>query len=235
MAVLYYGKDLLFGGSDVDLTKVEELIKTYSGDKTDLLTDDKTTLVNAINEIKKELGLPSNITIPDWKSGTSYKVNDLVIYNNNIYKCINAHTSSAFNEINWNNLSLDYRIGQLNNLKTQDKTSIVSAINELINNNSVIKEWVPGETDNKDEYIIYDGNLYLTLITNAENTFNETNYKFEVGSQESIKIFKSETEYLAFANNLSDDDDTICFVIGEDLQEETNEIYATEQDILDLF
>ena len=45
-----------------------------------------------------------------WVSGTTYKVDDIVVYNEIIYKCITANSDTAFTESNWEEINTEKTI-----------------------------------------------------------------------------------------------------------------------------
>ena len=69
----------------------------------------KATIAQAVeaynNSIATPPSEPSDPSIPVWSNSTSYNVGDKVVYNNKVYECIKAHTSSipsgGSNDIYW--------------------------------------------------------------------------------------------------------------------------------------
>ena len=119
----------LIEGSNIEMSSVEYLTKTYTdyakneietiiGMLSDLTTTDKTSIVNAINELVSSvaavvliIGALSDLTTTDKTS---------------IVNAINELVSSI--------AAVVLTIGALSDLTTADKTSIVNAINELVSN-----------------------------------------------------------------------------------------------------
>lgn len=90
----------------------ENAINQKIGDLTQLDTTDKSSLVNAVNEINGEYG----DAIGDLTQLTTTDKSSLV---------------GAINEVDANADTVDTKVGALSNLTTTDKTSIVLAINEV--------------------------------------------------------------------------------------------------------
>ena len=107
--------------SNIEAHSVEELTKeytdalyTYIGLLTDLHTTDKTSIVNAINEVFDSISAIVT-TIGD--------LNDLTT----------SDKTSVVNAINSVLSDINTAIGDLNDLTTTDKTNVVNAINEVYN------------------------------------------------------------------------------------------------------
>ena len=100
-------------GSNVENTTIEhELLRRYNdiGDLSNLNTIDKSSLVNAINEV----------------------LNNLIVTSGNLSNLSTTDKSSLVNAINEVLQTLHNIVGSLSNLDTTDKTSIVNAINEVL-------------------------------------------------------------------------------------------------------
>lgn len=98
--------------------KVDELNNDI-GDINDLETTDKSSVVNAINEIHNTAGDISEL---------SNKVGNL----NNLNTTNKSSTVGAINEVNNNVGTVDNKIGSLSDLDTANKSSVVNAINEVL-------------------------------------------------------------------------------------------------------
>ena len=104
--------DAYVPGANITQITVEDginAIKTFIGDLNDLNTVDKTSVVNAINEVLADIG------------GVDAKIGDLA----NLTTTDKDSVVDAINEV------LD-DVGDLSTLTTTDKTSAVEAINELV-------------------------------------------------------------------------------------------------------
>ena len=103
--------DGLVNGYNVNKVTVEDVVKAVIGtigDLNNLTTTDKSTVVNAINELDNAINELDN------------NIGDL----NNLPTTDKSSIVNAINEIDGN-------IGSLSNLNTSDKSSIVNAINEV--------------------------------------------------------------------------------------------------------
>ncbi|WP_405352353.1 phage tail protein [Ruminococcus sp.] len=94
-------------------------INTSIGDLSTLTTDDKTSLVNAIDEVDYNANVAQVLVfnIGDTYSPLKdYKVGDLCIYNNVLYRCITACSAGSW-EINQSCFTVDSLINYVSGLK----------------------------------------------------------------------------------------------------------------------
>ena len=110
------------------------------------------------------------VEILEWKDNVNYEVNDYVLYDNNLYKCLIQHTSSTnfkSDIANWNLI-----------------------IDGTTCNGIQITEWTSGNTYKVDDYVIHDNKIFKCLTENSDVTFTETNWTIVVGFVEDkfIKI-----------------------------------------------
>lgn len=114
--------DAYVPGANITQITVEDginAIKAFIGDLNDLNTSDKTSVVNAINEVLTDMGAVdtkignlANLTTTD-KTSAVNAINELV--------------TTIANAV----LAINTTIGDLSQLVTSDKTSVVAAINEV--------------------------------------------------------------------------------------------------------
>lgn len=140
----YDGIDLLsWVYIDSSTTDVEIYnIRTDMGSLSDLTTDDKNTLVGAINEVDKNSDV-ANLKIGNLQLLSTVNKQDLVKSINetkseigNLSLLQTTDKSSVVNGINEVISMTNIKIGTLEYLQTDDKSNIVNAINEI--NNSLI-------------------------------------------------------------------------------------------------
>lgn len=114
-------------------------------------------------------------SIEAWTSSTDYSVNEVVIYNNKIYKCNKAHTSTtdfgADKLIYWNSLNDNPIINDWASGTTYEVGSIV-----IISNANNIPEWTTGTSYNTNDEVIYNGYIYTCKTANTDATFTESNW-----------------------------------------------------------
>lgn len=117
--------------------------ETNIGNLSNLETTDKTSIVNAINELKGKtdgIGNLSNLTT-EANTNLVSAINEVDAHadsnNQNIGTMTNLETTiktslvGAINELNTKSNNNSTNIGNLSDLETSDKSSIVNAINEL--------------------------------------------------------------------------------------------------------
>ncbi len=114
--------DAYVPGANITQITVEDginAIKAFIGDLNDLNTIDKTSVVNAINEVLSDIGAV------DTKIGNL--ANLTTTDKNSVVDAINELVTTIANAV----LAIDTTIGDLSQLVTSDKTSVVAAINEV--------------------------------------------------------------------------------------------------------
>ena len=100
------------------------------------------------------------IVINEWAVGIDYEVEDYVINNNCLFKCITAHTSADFEtEIaNWQVIIKGF----------EDDGDIV------------ITEWVSANEYKIDDFVLLNGNLYKCTADNSDVDFTDTNWQLVI-------------------------------------------------------
>ena len=103
-------------------------------------------LARALNKLR-DTGLPLN----DWQAGKKYKVNYPVLYENKIYRCIEAHTaSSTFDETKWETVS---------------------------NADSGLKTWVENTLYKTGDIVVYGNGIYQCITEHTStSTFDTANW-----------------------------------------------------------
>lgn len=108
--------------------------------------------INAIKTIRNTIDDTTALTIPDlypqWQENKSYQLNDRVLYNDILYKCLQSHTSQP----TWNPV---------------DASSLWARV--LIPDPEVIPDWI--QPDSTNPYMIgdkvkYNGHTYISIIDN---------------------------------------------------------------------
>ena len=114
-------------------------------------------------------------TIKAWASNTDYSVDEVVIYNNKIYKCNKAHISTtdfgADKLIYWNSLNDNPIINDWASGTTYEVGSMV-----IISNANNISEWTTNTSYNANDEVIYNGYIYMCKTANTDATFTESNW-----------------------------------------------------------
>ena len=115
-------------------------------------------------------------TIEAWTPNTDYSVDEVVIYNNKIYKCNKAHTSTtdfgADKLIYWNSLNDNPIINDWASGTTYEVGSMV-----IISNANNISEWETNTSYNANDEVIYNGYIYMCKTANTDATFTESNWE----------------------------------------------------------
>ena len=117
-------------------------------------------------------------TIEAWASNTDYSVDEVVIYNNKIYKCNKAHTSTtdfgADKLIYWNSLNDNPIINDWASGTTYEVGSMV-----IISNANNISEWTTNTSYNANDEVIYNGYIYTCKTQNTDAEFTEANWEIK--------------------------------------------------------
>ena len=116
--------------------------------------------------------------ISNWQANKPYAVNDVVIYNNKIYKCNKAHTSTtdfgADKLIYWNSLNDNPIINDWASGTTYEVGSMV-----IISNANNISEWTANTSYNVNDEVIYNGYVYMCKTANTDAEFTEANWEIK--------------------------------------------------------
>lgn len=114
-------------------------------------------------------------TINSWSSNTEYEKDEIILYNNKIYKCNKAHTSTtdfgADKLIYWNSLNDNPIINDWASGTTYEVGSMV-----IISNANNISEWTTNTSYNANDEVIYNGYIYMCKTANTDATFTESNW-----------------------------------------------------------
>ena len=114
-------------------------------------------------------------TIEAWASNTDYSVDEVVIYNNKIYKCNKAHTSTtdfgADKLIYWNSLNDNPIINDWASGVTYEVGTCV-----IKSNQNGIVDWTASKQYNVNDEVIYNGYIYMCKTANTDATFTESNW-----------------------------------------------------------
>lgn len=111
----------------------------------DLHTEDKSRIVNAINEIHDDLGTVQELTTKD-KSTAVAGINELDREMGDLENLTTAAKDTVVGAIN----EVDTNVGPIENLTTTNKGNTVNAINELHNEHGNLDEL---HTDRKDNFV----------------------------------------------------------------------------------
>ena len=108
--------------------------------------------INAIKTIRNTIDDTTALTIPDlypqWQENKSYQLNDRVLYNDILYKCLQSHTSQP----TWNPVNA---------------SSLWARV--LIPDPEVIPDWIQPDSTNSymtGDKVKYNGHTYISIIDN---------------------------------------------------------------------
>ena len=161
---------------NIERKTVEDFLKLYIqevldliGDPEDLNTEDKSSIVAAINEVLTIIGDLTDLNTEE-KSSVVAAINDLLsTLNNTVGNLTDLNTVDTSNLVAAINEVLS-NIGDLDDLDTEDKTNLVAAINEVLTA-------LGTEIENREDYIVYnpvDLDSALNNIGLKEGTYNVT-------------------------------------------------------------
>ena len=170
-----------FNGTTLNINKKARYIKivfksVYKGNNgTGDNFDFRNVSIYTANSDWQKITNTQKPTIEAWTSNTDYSVNEVVIYNNKIYKCNKAHTSTtdfgADKLIYWNSLNDNPIINDWASGTTYEVGSIV-----IISNANNISEWATNTSYNANDEVIYNGYIYMCKTANTDATFTESNW-----------------------------------------------------------
>lgn len=90
----------------------------------------------AIFGVQTQIGDPNGNISDSYDPTAAYVKGDLCIYENVLYICT-APTTGTFDPSKWTATTIDNVIGDLSTLTTSDKSSLVGAVNEVVNTNTI--------------------------------------------------------------------------------------------------
>lgn len=196
----------LIEGSNIEQASVEALTKGYTdtacnalyiyiGALTDLNTTDKSSIVNAINEVLTDLGsLISAVgTLSDLNTSDKTSiVNAINSLLSDISTTIGALTdlntsdkTSIVNAINSLLSDISTTIGALTDLNTTDKSSIVNAINELLTD---IGDLTALNTTDKSSVVNAINEVLTTITSDIQVALDQVQKDIQVRTEDIFNI-----------------------------------------------
>lgn len=117
-------------------------------------------------------------SIETWRTGTEYKKNEIVVYNEKIYKCAIDHTSSTDFSVDkpkyWESLSDNPTINDwISGNNYEVGTCVIKS-----NQNGIV-DWTASKQYNVNDKVIYDGYIYTCKTQNTDATFTESNWEIK--------------------------------------------------------
>ena len=115
-------------------------------------------------------------SIETWRAGTEYKKNEIVVYNEKIYKCAVDHTSGSDFSVDkpkyWESLS-DNPI--INDWISGNNYEVGTCV--IKSNQNGIVDWTASKQYNVNDEVIYNGYIYTCKTQNTDTEFTETNWE----------------------------------------------------------
>ena len=115
-------------------------------------------------------------SIETWRTGTEYKKNEIVVYNEKIYKCAVDHTSGSDFSVDkpkyWESLS-DNPI--INDWISGNNYEVGTCV--IKSNQNGIVDWTASKQYNVNDEVIYNGYIYTCKTQNTDAEFTETNWE----------------------------------------------------------
>ena len=115
-------------------------------------------------------------SIEPWRTGTEYNKNEIVVYNEKIYKCAVDHTSGSDFSVDkpkyWESLS-DNPI--INDWISGNNYEVGTCV--IKSNQNGIVDWTSSKQYNVNDEAVYDGYIYTCKTQNTDAEFTETNWE----------------------------------------------------------
>ena len=115
-------------------------------------------------------------SIEQWETGIEYKKNEIVVYNEKIYKCAKDHTSgtdfSTDKLLYWESLS-DNPI--INDWISENNYEVGTCV--IKSNQNGIVNWTASKQYNVNDKVVYDGYIYICKTQNTDAEFIKTNWE----------------------------------------------------------
>ena len=187
-------------------------------------TSSNTTTLNVTNTTPVGTNIIDNTvtwtviekSVTDWTVNTSYKIGDLCVHDNGIYRCNTAHTSAVFSTdiVNWDLLNGAviedwtsnklYTVNQLVKrngalycaITTHVSTNFATDETNWLLVNASIQEFTVGYFYKQDEIVVYDNRLYKCLTPHLSVAFtNEVTMWQPLCDDGSLHDFVSNKQY----------------------------------------
>ena len=117
-------------------------------------------------------------SIETWKTDTEYKKNEIVVYNEKIYKCAIDHTSGTDFSVDrtkyWESLS-DNPI--INDWISENNYEVGTCV--IKSNQNGIVDWTASKQYNVNDEVVYNGYIYTCKTQNTDTEFTETNWEIK--------------------------------------------------------
>lgn len=115
-------------------------------------------------------------SIETWRTGTEYKKNEIVVYNEKIYKCAVDHTSGTDFSVDrpkyWESLS-DNPI--INDWISGNNYEVGTCV--IKSNQNGIVDWTASKQYNVNDEVIYNDYIYTCKTQNTDAEFTEANWE----------------------------------------------------------
>ena len=115
-------------------------------------------------------------SIETWRTGTEYKKNEIVVYNEKIYKCAVDHTSGSDFSVDkpkyWESLN-DNPI--INDWISGNNYEVGTCV--IKSNQNGIVYWTASKQYNVNDEVIYNGYIYTCKTQNTDAKFTESNWE----------------------------------------------------------
>lgn len=117
-------------------------------------------------------------SIETWRTGTEYKKNEIVVYNEKIYKCAVDHTSGSDFSVDkpkyWESLS-DNPI--INDWISENNYEVGTCV--IKSNQNGIVDWTASKQYNVNDEVVYNGYIYTCKTQNTDTEFTESNWEIK--------------------------------------------------------
>ena len=117
-------------------------------------------------------------SIETWRTGTDYKKNEIVVYNEKIYKCAVDHTSGTDFSVDkpkyWESLS-DNPI--INDWISGNNYEVGTCV--IKSNQNGIVDWTASKQYNVNDEVVYNGYIYTCKTQNTDTEFTEANWEIK--------------------------------------------------------
>lgn len=115
-------------------------------------------------------------SIETWRTGTDYKKNEVVVYNEKIYKCVTDHTSGSDFSVDkptyWESLS-DNPI--INDWISGNNYEVGTCV--IKSNQNGIVDWTASKQYNVNDEVVYNDYIYTCKTQNTDAEFTEANWE----------------------------------------------------------
>ena len=190
-------------GYGIKITDDNEVINTYPDKVVNMTAGKNVTIEGTYPDFK--ISANENVKIEDWLYTTYYKVDDIVVYNNSLFRCIENHTSAyTFDTSKWKLIA--GWSAQRQFFEVNDDSNVVT-LNEVIPNKDVLIINIGGVLQQSQNYELQADGKTISFINPLPK---ETIIEVMVMSNVVLDTYDSKVNIEDWKSNISFAEGNLC-------------------------